>query len=163
RVGWDGELMDTPRGELALGGGLVMAGLLLVSFLYGGYVSGRMARRAGLTHGVATFVLAVGGTIAAVAIVTSLNSVDLVARTLHRADLPVTRNDWRSNTGLVIAVAGAAAAFVGCLLGAIRGDRWHARLVTRAATTGRTVPRPARPARAPRSPSRGGRSPRRAR
>src|SRR5439155_2471203 len=71
RVGWDGELMDTPRGELALGGGLVMAGLLLVSFLYGGYVSGRMARRAGLTHGVATFVLAVGGTIAAVAIVTS--------------------------------------------------------------------------------------------
>src|SRR4030088_3454394 len=39
RAGWYGQLEDTPPGRLALGGGLVMAGLLFVSFLYGGYVA----------------------------------------------------------------------------------------------------------------------------
>jgi hypothetical protein len=133
RAGWKGQFTDTPPGELALGGGLVAAGLLLVSFVYGGYVAGRMARRSGVVHGVATFVLAVAGAAGAAAIVAGLNNVDLVARTLHKIDLPVTRNDWRSNTGVTIGIACAAAMFVGSLFGAIRGDRWHGRLAMRAA------------------------------
>ncbi|MCU1463755.1 MAG: hypothetical protein JWO37_3830 [Acidimicrobiales bacterium] len=132
RAGWHGQLADTPPGRLALAGGVVMAALLFVSFLYGGYVAGRMSRRAGLTHGIATFVLAVAGTVAAVAILVSIHGIDAVARMMHRADLPVTRNDWRSNTGLTIAVASAVAMFVGSVAGAIRGDHWHGRLVTRA-------------------------------
>src|SRR5262245_43719399 len=43
--------------QLRLGEGLIGAGLLLLAFLFGGYVSGRMARRAGGRHGAAVFVL----------------------------------------------------------------------------------------------------------
>ncbi len=92
-----------------------------------------MARRAGLTHGIATFVLAALGVAAAVGVLVSIHGIDAVARMMHRADLPVTRNDWKSNTGLTIGVACGAAMLLGSVWGALRGDRWHGRLVTRVA------------------------------
>src|SRR5918996_2336515 len=43
--------------SLALGAGLAAAGALLGSYAFGGYVAGRLARRAGLRHGALVFVV----------------------------------------------------------------------------------------------------------
>src|ERR687898_520386 len=44
--------------EVGIGAGITIALALLVAYLFGGYVAGRMARRAGWLNGLAVFVLA---------------------------------------------------------------------------------------------------------
>ena len=45
--------------EVGIGAGITVAVALLLAYLFGGYVSGRMARRAGWLNGLAVFVLAI--------------------------------------------------------------------------------------------------------
>lgn len=62
-------------------GGLATGIVLLMAYLFGGYVAGRMARRAGLLHGAAVAVLSiVGGGIAGA----------LISETAERADRRAT-------------------------------------------------------------------------
>ena len=52
-VGIDTDLVTTDYEQLGVVGGLIVAALLLASYLFGGYVAGRMARRAGALNGLA--------------------------------------------------------------------------------------------------------------
>lgn len=67
-VGYKTDL-STDWERLGTTGGLIVAGLLLLAYLFGGYVAGRMARRNGLAHGAAVAVLGlvVVGVVAALA------------------------------------------------------------------------------------------------
>lgn len=87
--------------------GLIVAAALFAAFLGGGYVAGRMARRAGMLHGVAVAVLGMGAAAAAYFI-----------------------GDITAPAAAVIAAA--AAVLVGAVLGGMLGERWHANLVRRA-------------------------------
>ena len=105
--------------------------VLFIAFLFGGYVAGRMARRSGLVHGIATFLLGLlvvavtGGIVGAVADRRDVN------RNLRSIGLPIDIDDWNIVlTVALIATVGAMA--VGAVLGGLLGERWHTKLARRA-------------------------------
>ena len=117
--------------DLGVAAGLVVAGLLLLSYLFGGYVAGRMARRAGLVHGLAVFVLGVV-VLAGVAVgIRALAGTDAVVESLRDLGLPTTGDEW-ADVGTVAGLASLAGALIGALLGGLLGERWHAKLLSRA-------------------------------
>ena len=111
---------------------LASAGVLLVAYLFGGYVAGRMARRAGMLHGVLVFLASlvlgaiVGGVVSAVG-----DSSD-IERNLRSIGIPTSTDDF-SDVAIVGVIVSLAAVLVGSLLGGMLGERWHTRLVRRAA------------------------------
>lgn len=117
---------------LGTGGGLVVAGLLLVSYLLGGYVAGRMARRNGIAHGFGVLVLGlvVAGVVAA--LVRESGGVDTMADNLRSFGIPTTADEW-GDAGTVAGIASLVAMLAGSLLGGALGERWHGRLFARAA------------------------------
>ena len=117
--------------ELGVGAGLVVAGLLFVSYLFGGYVAGRMARRAGLVQGLGVFVLGVLVVAVVAVAIRQLAGTDAVVESLRDLGLPTTGDEW-ADVGTVAGVASLAGALVGALLGGLLGERWHAKLLSRA-------------------------------
>ncbi|MGI9033002.1 MAG: hypothetical protein ACR2HY_04865 [Acidimicrobiales bacterium] len=118
-------------GDLGVAPGLVVAGLLLVSYLFGGYVAGRMARRAGVAHGIGVFVLGVVVVGALAVIIRQAAGTEAVVGRLRDLGLPTSASEWR-HVGTVAGLASLAAALVGALAGGALGERWHARLLSRA-------------------------------
>lgn len=124
---------DWPR--LGTAGGLIVAGLLLLAYLFGGYVAGRMARRNGLFHGLGVLVLgvAVVGVVAALArSSTGAGTTDTVAANLRSLGIPTTAAEY-GQAGTVAGIASLIAIVAGSMLGGVLGERWHGRLVARAA------------------------------
>jgi membrane associated rhomboid family serine protease len=111
--------------------GLVVAGLLLLSYLFGGYVAGRMARRAGLVQGAAVFVFGVVVVAAVAVAIRALAGTDTVVESLRDLGLPTTRDEW-DDVGSVAGLASLAGALIGAVLGGVLGERWHAKLLSRA-------------------------------
>ncbi|MGI8807811.1 MAG: hypothetical protein ACR2KK_08225 [Acidimicrobiales bacterium] len=132
-VGAVGDDTDLSTGweELGTVGGLVVAGLLLLSYLFGGYVAGRMARRNGLAHGAGVLILGVVIVGAVAALARSSGDVDTVADNLRSLGIPTTADEY-GEAGTVAGIASLVALVVGSLLGGVLGERWHARLFARA-------------------------------
>ncbi len=111
--------------------GVVLTVAVFLAFMFGGYVSGRMSRRNGATHGVlagiAGIILA-AVTVAAVRASGTDNGLARVATHIHVAN---SWHDWRT-FGLFGVLVAAAAMIIGGLVGAIRGESWHGKLLTRA-------------------------------
>jgi hypothetical protein len=124
--------LNTDWEALGTSGGLIVAALLLVAYLFGGYVAGRMARRNGMAHGLAVAVLGliVVGVVAAFA--RSAAVTDTAAANLRSLGIPTTANEY-GQAATVAGIASLVALVVGSLLGGLLGERWHARLVARAA------------------------------
>jgi hypothetical protein len=108
------------------------AAVLLIAYLFGGYVAGRMARRRGLVHGflVALVSLVVG--VVAGAIVRGLTDDAAVRRNLRSIGVP-TSSDQITGVGIAAAVLSLAAIVIGAVVGGMLGERWHAKLARRAA------------------------------
>ena len=112
--------------------GLVTAIVLLVAYLFGGYVAGRMGRRAAILHGVAVFV----GSLVVAAVVSGLVALvsddDQLRTNLRSLGIPTT---FDQVTGVAVAalIASLAAMLVGSVWGALMGERWHTKLARRAA------------------------------
>jgi hypothetical protein len=120
--------------RLGLGSAAVVVAATLVAYLFGGYVAGRMARRAGLLNGLATFLLAVLLVAALGVLVAMQTGSDLLAANLRSAGIPASRDEL----GAVASLAGLGAMvamLVGALLGGKLGERWHTKLTRRAAAT----------------------------
>jgi len=117
--------------DLGVAAGLVVAGLLFLSYLFGGYSAGRMARRAGSLHGGGTFVLGVLVAAGVAVLVRQTAGTDAVVENLRNLGLPTTGDEWR-DVGTVAGLASLAAMLVGAVLGGILGERWHAKLLSRA-------------------------------
>jgi hypothetical protein len=118
--------------RLGTTGGLVVAGLLFLSYLFGGYVAGRMARRNGLAHGAGVLVLGVVVVGVVAALVRSSAGTDAIADNLRSLGIPTTADEY-GQAGTVAGIASLLALVLGSLLGGALGERWHARLFARAA------------------------------
>ena len=117
----------------------VVAGVQLLSYLAGGYVAGRMARRAGAMNGLLVFVL---GLVIAVGVGTAVSwiaSTDEIVLRLRSIGAPTTWNEWMTISS-VAGVASLLGMLLGSVLGGRRGERWHGKLVTRAAQASATAP-----------------------
>ena len=112
-------------------GGIVLGAVLFVSWYFGAYAAGRMARRAGVTHGVVMFFIGVLVAVGAAAAVEALGGTDDVVAGLERLGVPTTAEQW-ADIGTVAGIASLVGMLAGCLLGGAAGERWHAKLLARA-------------------------------
>lgn len=129
---------EVPSGNWETAGivGAVVLGLaLFCSYLFGGYVAGRMARRSGTLHGLMVFFLAflmvalVSGFVTLVA--GGENVRDSVRETLASIGAP-TSGDALRTMGSVAGLVALGSMLLGSLIGGRLGDRWHGKLLTRA-------------------------------
>jgi hypothetical protein len=129
-----GDDTDLTTNWEALGttGGIIVAGLLFLAYLFGGYVAGRMARRNGIAHGAGVLVLGIVVVAAVAALARSSADPDAIASNLRSLGIPTTADEW-GQAGTVAGIASLIAVVVGSLLGGALGERWHARLFARAA------------------------------
>jgi hypothetical protein len=118
--------------ELGTAGGLIGAGCLFLAYVAGGYVAGRMARRAGVANGFLTFLLGLGIVIGVGAVVSMQAGTEEIVDQLRTLGVPTRWNEWQ-DVGTIAGIASVAAILLGSLLGGALGDRWHGKLVTRAA------------------------------
>ncbi len=112
-------------------GGIVLGAVLFISWLFGGYVAGRMARRAGTTQGLVVFLFGILLAIAAAAVVEASGGTEEVVRRLRSLGVPTSADQWRQ-IGTVAGIASLAGMLLGAVLGGTMGERWHTKLVTRA-------------------------------
>jgi hypothetical protein len=137
-IGLNTDLAGNDWATLGVGSALAVAIVLLLAYLFGGYVAGRMARRAGLLNGLAVFVLAVVLVAAVAAIAASQADADPVRANLRSLGIPTTGTEW-GKVATVAGIGSLAAMLVGALLGGVLGERWHTKL-TRRAVSGKYGP-----------------------
>ena len=124
-------LSDNDWREYGMASAAVAAFCLFLSYLFGGYVAGRMARRAGALNGALVFVfgiLLVAGVAAAVG--TQAGS-DTVMSNLRSMGVPTSGSEYAA-LGTFAGLAAIVAMLLGSVLGGVQGERWHGKLLTRA-------------------------------
>jgi hypothetical protein len=117
--------------QLKAGTGIIVALVLLLSYFFGGYVAGRMARRSGIINGVGVFVLGVIIALAVGVLAKQAGAGSSLTTALRNVGAPTTWHEWR-DVGTVAGIAALVAMLVGSMLGGGAGDRWHTKLVARA-------------------------------
>ncbi|MGH9155553.1 MAG: YrzE family protein [Acidimicrobiales bacterium] len=129
-TGIEADVLSTDYEQLGIAGGLAAAGVLFISYLFGGYVAGRMARRRGMLHGALVFVLGVL-IVTAVAALTSGVADPNIGDVLRELGVPTTADQY-GNALTVAGIAAVIAAVLGSILGGKLGEMWHGKLLTRA-------------------------------
>jgi hypothetical protein len=133
-IGLDTDLSANNWAELGIGSAIAAAVVLLLAYLFGGYVAGRMARRAGLLHGVGVFVLALV-LVALIAVIAATQTDTSVIRgNLRSLGIPTTGAEW-GEVGTLAGIGSLVAMLVGAVLGGLLGERWHTKLSRRAASS----------------------------
>jgi hypothetical protein len=130
-AGVDTNLSGQELRQAGVVGGLVMGALLLASYLFGGYVAGRMARRAGVTHGLLVFLFGVLIAVAVAAVVRESGATDRVVEGIKSLGVPTSADQWRE-IGTVAGIASMVGMLIGALLGGAWGEHWHDKLIARA-------------------------------
>ena len=130
-VGVDTNLSSNDWHRLGVAGAAVAAVVLLLSYLFGGYVAGRMARRAGTLNGVLVFFLGIVVAVGVAALARLFTTGDDALRNLRSIGVPTSRGEW-SQIGTFAGIASLAGMFLGSLLGGAAGERWHGKLLRRA-------------------------------
>lgn len=126
----DTDLAGSDYEQLGITGGLILAATLLVSYLFGGYVAGRMARRAGLLNGLLVAIL--GLAIAAgVAALVRASDAETINTSLRSLGVPTTADEY-GQAFTVAGIASLAAILIGALFGGALGEKWHGKLLSRA-------------------------------
>jgi hypothetical protein len=139
-IGLNTDLNRNDWATLGLGSAIAVAVVLLVAYLFGGYVAGRMARRAGLLNGLAVFLLAVALVVVVGAVAASQADAEAIGSNLRNLGIPTTGTEW-GRAGTVAGIGSLAAMLAGALLGGVLGERWHSKL-TRRAVSGKYRPNP---------------------
>jgi hypothetical protein len=156
-VGLNNDLSSNDWARLGTGSAVAAAVVLLLAYLFGGYVAGRMARRAGLLNGLAVFVLAIVLIAAVGAIVATQADADAIRSNLRSLGIPTSGSEW-GDIGTLAGIASLAAMLVGALVGGVLGERWHSKLTRRAVSgkyrPGRGQRQPDNDERAPATPAR---------
>jgi hypothetical protein len=137
-IGLNTDLNRNDWATLGLGSAIAVAVVLLVAYLFGGYVAGRMARRAGLLNGLAVFLLAVALVAVVGAVAASQTDAEAIGGNLRSLGIPTTGTEW-VKAGTVAGIGSLAAMLLGALLGGVLGERWHSKL-TRRAVSGKYRP-----------------------
>jgi hypothetical protein len=133
-VGLNNDLSRNDWAALGIGSAIAAAIVLFLAYLFGGYVAGRMARRAGLINGVAVFVVAVLLVAALGALIASgvnTQEGETALSNLRGLGIPTTGDEWRGIATLA-GIGSLLAMLAGALLGGVLGDRYHTRLTRQA-------------------------------
>jgi hypothetical protein len=117
--------------DLKTGTGIIVGVILFASYVFGGYVAGRMARRSGHANGVAVFVVGVMLALAVGLWVKLAGGGSSITTTLRSVGAPTTWQEW-SDVGTVAGVASLAGMLIGSVIGGVAGERWHSKLLARA-------------------------------
>jgi hypothetical protein len=105
------DFSDVSTYSLKVTTGIVVACVLFLAFLFGGYVAGRMARRSGVANSLGVFVL---GVILAVGIgvwVREAGGGPSLAKTLRDVGAPTTWHQWRPE-GILFGIIALAAMLI---------------------------------------------------
>jgi hypothetical protein len=137
-IGLTNDLSRNDWARLGTGSAIAAGVVLLLAYLFGGYVAGRMARRAGLLNGLAVFLLAIVLIAAVSAIIASQADADTIGTNLRSLGIPTSGSEW-SDIGTLAGIASLAAMLIGGLVGGVLGERWHSKL-TRRAISGKYSP-----------------------
>ena len=137
-VGLDTELASNDWATLGRGSAVTVTVVAFVAYLFGGYVAGRMARRAGLVNGLAVFALAVLLVVVVGAIAASQTDTEAIQANLRSLGLPITATEW-AQIGTVAGIGTLVGMLVGAGIGGVVGERWHSDLA-RWAALGRGSP-----------------------
>jgi hypothetical protein len=132
-IGLDTDLSANNWAELGVGSAIAAAVVLLLAYLFGGYVAGRMARRAGLLHGVGVFILALVLVALIAVIAATQTDTGVIRGNLRSLGIPTTGAEW-GDIGTLAGIGSLAAMLVGAVLGGVLGERWHTKLTRRAAS-----------------------------
>ena len=130
-VGFDTELSDNEWRRLGAAGGAVVALVLFCSYFFGGYVAGRMSRRAGALNGFLVFVFGIVLAVGVAGLVNLFTDTADIRRELRSIGIPTSTEEWR-DIGTVAGIGSIVAMFLGAWLGGAAGERWHGKLLTRA-------------------------------
>jgi hypothetical protein len=114
--------------SIGLVGGIILVAIILVSYLAGGYVAGRMARLNGLKQGLGVWLWAVimAILIAAAGWLAGAR-FDVFAQMNGLPRLPLNEGTL-STAGVIAAIGVVAASLIGALLGGLAGMRYHRRM-----------------------------------
>lgn len=130
-VGLDVDLTEREWRQVGAAAGIGTGVLLFLAYLLGGYVGGRMARRAGLVNGLAVFAggLVVAGVTVGIVEATGETGAALerLRDNLRSFGAPTSASQWGA-AGTVAGVAALVGMFLGAVVGGELGERWHARL-----------------------------------
>jgi MFS family permease len=137
-TGLNTDLNRNDWATLGVGSAIAVAVVLLLAYLFGGYVAGRMARRAGLLNGLAVFLLALLLVAVVGAVAASQADAQAIGGNLRSLGIPTTGTEW-GKAGTVAGIGSVAAMLLGALLGGVLGERWHSKL-TRRAVSGKYRP-----------------------
>jgi uncharacterized membrane protein len=132
-IGLDTDLSSNNWTELGVGSAIVAAVVLLLAYLFGGYVAGRMARRAGLLHGLSVFILALVIVALIAAIAAAQTDTGAIRDNLRSLGIPTTGAEW-GDVGTLAGIGSLVAMLLGAVLGGLLGERWHTKLTRRAAS-----------------------------
>lgn len=115
-------------------GGIALAVVTFLAWMWGGYTAGRMGRGAGIANGFLVPLLALivaailGGAMAAMAANVELPNLNLP----FDVGNPPGDADQVRSWGTGLGIAALAAMFLGSILGGALGSRWHTKLERRA-------------------------------
>jgi hypothetical protein len=124
-------LSDNDWRQLGIGTGIAVGLSLFLSYLFGGYVAGRMARRGGAMNGLLVFVVGILLAIGVGAAIGTQADGDALLSNLRSIGVPTSGEEY-SAIGTIAGIAALAAMLLGSILGGVLGERWHGKLLTRA-------------------------------
>jgi len=113
--------------DLGIGAGIALVAAQFLSYLWGGYSAGRMARGSGIANGLLVPLTALIVAALVGAIATGLGAEANLNLPFTTNQLPL-ENDNLVNWGIGIGIAALVAMFLGGALGGGMGARWHTKL-----------------------------------
>jgi hypothetical protein len=130
-TGLENDLADGSVVEVGIGAIAALAIAQFLSYLWGGYTAGRMARGSGLANGllVPITALVIAGIIAGITY--ALGESTSLGLPFAENRLP-TNNDALIDLGVAGGIASLVAMLLGGLLGGMMGHHWHTKLERRA-------------------------------
>jgi len=113
--------------EVGIGAGIALVIAQFLSYLWGGYTAGRMARGAGVANGLLVPLVAILLAVLVGGIATALGADTNLNLPFSTNQLP-TENGNLVDWGIWIGIASLVAMFLGGALGGGLGARWHTKL-----------------------------------
>lgn len=118
--------------DLGLITAIALGVVLFASYLFGGYVAGRMARRAGAMNGLLVFILGVLVAAGVGAAIGTQTDAETLLASLRGVGVPTSGDEWAA-LGTIAGMTLLLCMLLGAVAGGSLGERWHGKLLARAA------------------------------